>query len=380
VAAAQLAIEVLAETGDDDEQIPNAEIRVGIDTGTALAVNNGRNGGREPLFLGRPANMAAKLAAGTGTGIYLTAEAREAIDLPEVEDPKTTPLTAAEIAASQEAAALDCDKHEIVEAWRADLEKNPIGAFEFSAHTPPFRDLKIATLTPANSRRQDALSLYGDIDRFTAYVAEHIDDDPEVVVKVLHVLRAELDRVLTSDFGGRKIRFVGDCIHGLLCEGTAQTTDAEATVSTATLCAGALRSSFELALQKLADAGLDVDGLGLQIGFEYGPMTVTRLGLHGDRVRCSVSRGVRASEQEQLGCRAKETAIGPVAFDQATDPVRALFGTSRKVANLDYDAAVEVLADGGDETAKSALRKAYVAAAPAVARASETPVRSHARP
>jgi class 3 adenylate cyclase len=199
------------------------------------------------------------------------------------------------------------------------------------------------------------------------------------VVKALHVLRAEMARVLEVDFGGRKIRFIGDCIHGLLCEGTAQTTDAEATISTASLCAGALRSSFELALEKLTDDGVDTAGLGLQIGFEYGPMTVSRLGLHGDRIRCSVSRGVRASEAEQLRCEAEETAIGPVAYDAGTEGVRELFGSPRKTAGLDYDTAVEVLADAGDPAAKNLRKATYAAAPPAVARAAESTVRPYAK-
>ncbi len=379
VAAAKLIIDVLAETGDDDEQIPNAIVRVGIDTGEALAVNNGRNGGREPLFLGEPANMAAKFAAGAAKGIYLTSAARAAIGLKAVDNPKSTALTAAEIEASQDAAELPCDRDAIVKAWRADLDKNPIGAFEFSGHTPPYSTLDIGALTPKNSRRQDALSIYADLDGFTKYVRDHIEDEPEAVVKVLHVLRAEMDRVLTTEFEGRKIRFIGDCVHGLICEGTAQTTDGEATVSNAVLCAGALRSSFDLALEKLGDEGLDTEGLGLQIGFEYGPMTVTRLGLQGDRVRCSVSRGVRASEAEQLRCKANETAMGPVAYSTGSQAVRDLFGTTRKVADLDYNTAVEALSEGDDKTAKAARKVAFAPAAPAVARAAETVVKPYAR-
>lgn len=379
IATAQLIIDVLGETGDDDENIPNAVVRVGIDTGTALAVNNGRSGYREPLFLGEPANMAAKFAAGSVAGIFLTNTARAAIGLNEVANPKSTALTKTEIEASQDAADLDCDKDNIIAAWRKDLEANPIGAFEFSAHTPPFKTLDILALTPRNSRRQDALSIYADLDGFTAYVRDHVEDEPEAVVKVLHVVRAELDRVLTSDFGGRKIRFIGDCIHGLLCEGTAQTTDAEDTISVATLCAGGLRSSFTRALEILADDGIDTSGLGLQIGFEYGPMTVTRLGLHGDRVRCAVSRGVRTSEAEQLRCTANDTAIGESAYNAGTDAVRDLFGPQRKVADLDYNEAVDALADGGDETAKAMKRSAYVAAAPAVARSTETEVKPYAQ-
>jgi class 3 adenylate cyclase len=63
VAVAQLIVDVLAQTGEDADH-PAAKVRVGIDTGEALAVNNGRRGHREPLFLGEPANHAAKRASG----------------------------------------------------------------------------------------------------------------------------------------------------------------------------------------------------------------------------------------------------------------------------------------------------------------------------
>lgn len=220
--------------------------------------------------------------------------------------------------------------------------------------------------------------MYADIDGFTAYVAKHIDDAPEDVVRVFHVIRAELDRVLTCDFDGRRIRFIGDCLHGLLCDGTVHTTDDPGTVSTATLCAGALRSSFDLALEKLEAEKIDVEGLGLAIGFEFGPMTVTRLGMQGDRIRCSVSRGVLTSEAEQSRCGGNETAIGASAYDAGTQAVRDLFGSKRKAKDLDYNEAVEALSEKGDKTAALAKREAFTLAAPAIASASERVVRPYA--
>ena len=38
-----------------------------------------------------------------------------------------------------------------------------------------------------------------------------------------------------ADFAGRKVRFIGDCVHGLTVEGTAQTTDEKDTISNLTL-------------------------------------------------------------------------------------------------------------------------------------------------
>ncbi len=245
IAIAQLIIDVLAKTGEEgDEIIPAAKVRVGIDTGLALAVRNGRRGHTEPLFLGVPANHAAKRAAGgTSAGIFLTNTARQVIGLADAASEDTTKLTRTEIEESQQDAALDISADKIMREWRKDLEANPIGKFSFSGHTPPFSNLDLEVLTPANSRRQDAISLYGDLDGFTNYVAKHIGDDETAkdVVRVLHVLRSEMDAVVTNDFGGRKVRFVGDCIHAAMAEGTAQTTDEEASGSNLTLGARGLR-------------------------------------------------------------------------------------------------------------------------------------------
>ncbi|RWM12852.1 MAG: transcriptional regulator [Mesorhizobium sp.] len=380
VAIAQLISDVLLETGDDDENIPAAEVRIGIDSGRALAVNNGRSGNREPLFLGRPANMAAKIASnGSDTGIYLSNEARKAIGLEELddEDVPLTPLTEAEIEDCQNAADLGLSKDSVVSDWRADNKRNPIGAFVFSRASPPLRDLDISGLTPSNSKRMETVSVYADVDNFTAYVDAHINDDPEDVVRCLHVIRSELDRVLSSDFSGRRIRFIGDCIHGHVMEGTAHQTHDEDTVSTSVLCAGGLRSSFNVAIERLQANDVDTDDLGLAIGFEFGPTAITRLGMQGDRVRCSTGRAVLGSEAEQKRCSGEQTAIGKAAYDAGPESVRALFGSSRRKSGLTYDVVLEALTAEGDKVAKAAYAAAYAVSSPAIARAAEEPFRPH---
>jgi class 3 adenylate cyclase len=374
VATGRLIIDVLARTGEDADH-PSAKVRVGIDTGKALAVNNGRRGHREPLFLGEAANHAAKRAGGgTATGIYLTNEARKAIGLKEAANVDTTPLSAAEIEISQKEAKLAVTADQIVNEWTDDLKNNPIGTFEFKGHTPPFATLDIEDLSVNNSRRQEAATVYGDLDGFTTYVGSNIGTDAGAkhVVRTLHVLRAELDAVLHEDFKGRKVRFIGDCVHGLLAEGTAQTTEVEETISNMTLCASAMRSSFDVALKRLKDKGTDASSLGLAVGFEYGPMTVTRLGMKGELIRCSVSRGVLAAESEQSRCAGTETAIGQIAYDKGNDAVRAIFGKTRKRSQLDYDTAVNEMSAKNDKAARAAksmtastlLKPATAAAAP----------------
>jgi class 3 adenylate cyclase len=355
VAMGQLIIDVLAQTGEDADH-PPAKVRIGIDTGKALAVNNGRRGHREPLFLGVPANHAAKRAAGGSvTGIYLTNAARGVIGLKRVDNEDLSALTVAEVIASKNAAKLDVTADQIVKDWKEDLRNNPIGAFEFSGHTPPYSSLDIEQLAVKNSRRQDAATIYADLDGFTEFVSRNIasDDSAKHVVRTLHVLRSELDAVLYEDFGGRKVRFIGDCVHGLVVEGTAQTTDEKETISNLTLCAGGMRSSFNLALAKRKANGTDATSLGVAIGFEFGPMNVTRLGVNGELVRCSASRGVLTAEKEQHRCAGTETAIVAIAYNKASDAVRSAFGVRRKRSGLTYEVALKELSEKNDSAAKA---------------------------
>lgn len=177
VAIAQLIIDVLEQTGDGADY-PAAKVRIGIDTGKALAVNNGRRGHREPLFLGEPANHAAKRSmGGTRGGIYLTNNAREMISFAEVPSEDATALSKEEVAACQEKAKLGVTAAEIVKEWKEDLSKLPIGTFEFSAHTPPFKNMDFEALSAKNSRRQDGGSMYADLDNFTAYVSNNVSSD-----------------------------------------------------------------------------------------------------------------------------------------------------------------------------------------------------------
>jgi len=382
VAIAKLSIDVLAETGDDDEHIPNAKVRVGIDCGPALVVNNGRRSSREPLFLGSPANRAAHCAGGgTAEGIYLTNNARAAMGFPAVAEgkDKVTALTQAQIDKCIEEADLGISKDKIVQAWRDEQKDHPIGAFDFVHPTPPLSDLDFEVLNASNSKRFEGVSVYADIDGFTAFVDKHLDDNPEDLVRTLHVLRSELDAVVQADFGGRRVRFIGDCLHGVLAEGTSQATDIEDTISTATLCAGGLRSGFERAMTHLQGKSIDVDNLGLAIGFELGPISLTRLGMKGGKVRCSTGRAIYRSEEEQKRCNGTQSAIGADAYGSASLAVKEVFGAIRLAESLSYNAAVDQLNNAGDRVAKAAYTEAMQVHAPAIVSSLGDPLRPHFR-
>lgn len=370
IATAKLVCDVLAKIGENEnDPLPAAKTRVGIDTGKALAVNNGRRSSREPLFLGNPANHAAKRAGYDTTveGIFITNEARIAVGWDKVINDFTTALTSEQVSKSLEKADLTLTVEKVVKDWETDLANNPIGKFEFTRHTPPYRDLDLELLSPRNSRRQEATSIYADIDNFTRYVAERIDDDDYAVdvVKALHVLRSELNAVLYEDFAGKKVRFIGDCIHGILIEGTSSMTDDAETAKNAMLCAAAMRSSFAVAQNELKATDIDADDLGLAIGLEHGFNAVTRLGVKSEMIRCCISRSVLASEAEQLKCNGRQTSIGVQLEKHAPQAFRDLFGSSRKRSDFDYaaaDAALNPKEDHKKATNTGSLLKPVTAA------------------
>jgi class 3 adenylate cyclase len=374
IVVADMVTQLLGEVTDPDDKNTGAIVRVGIDSGRALAVTNGRRNHREPLFLGNPPNLAAKLAAAKHVaGIYLTNNARAAIGLQQVGNPHMSPLTAEEIKGSYRAAGETGDISRLRTSWQEELKKTPLSAFSFTRPTPPLRDFEdeFDKVGPQTSRRIDSVTLFADIDGFTRYVSSNLDD-PRGIVRALHVMRSEMHAVLREDFGALKVRFIGDAIHGVLAEGETDT-DAPETISVATLAAGGLRSSFELAKTRVDG----VAALGLAIGFDYGPAALTRLGVRGELNRCGIGRATYGAEDEQQRAKGRETAIGQRAYNAASRAVKQLFTDIRLCADLTYDKAAVALAARRDRAAAAAVKVAQVSAPPAVARASEYTGRSH---
>jgi len=313
-------------------------VRVGLDSGKAIAVNSGRSDEREPLFLGNPANYAAKLAEGTDEGIYPSNRVRREAGIATLGswdrdlaveqagrvhvDPSPSGLAGHVILANRASRTL-VERAAFNAMTRLAAAAGTEATFTFRRVEPPLKNISFAELSPSRSIRMELVSLFGDIDGFTAYVERCIVDGriAEMVTN-LHVMRGELAATLKHDFGGRKVRFIGDCVHGLLAEGSRLATDESATVRKAVEAAAGMRSSFELCQRNLQN----VSNLGIAIGIELGTTPITRIGLRGDRsVRTSVSKAVSGSESLQRDCDGSQTAIGRRAIGVAPATIRAIF-------------------------------------------------------
>jgi class 3 adenylate cyclase len=338
-----------------------SRIRFGIDHGKCLAMTTGRGAHeKDTLFLGRPANHAAKLVgSGSEQGIFLT---------------ETAQKRAAAGALRKSAGILILDEayvQEAVKKYGFDSLDRTASAIALDSSEPMFRfkrpalplsTVKFSELTPANSIRMGMASIFADIDGFTNFVDQSIQGGSDKIreaVKIVHVLREELNSVLKEDFGGKRVRFIGDCIHGCVAEGE-RADDAAKSVRQAVLCATAMRSSFDLCLEAVrSEAAID-----LAVGIDYGQTPMTRLGQRGDdSIRCAASRATIEAERTQQAIEHGGIRLGAVASSVADPAVRKHFSSGRLMS---FDSASDLL---------------WTAQAPAVQiLRSEPAARSHAAP
>lgn len=343
VALAHSLLEVVAGTKQLHENLKmTPKFGVGIEVGTSIAVRNGTNGDREPLFIGNPANQAAKQAQWR-TGIFLGAEARAALGL-EASAPKATALTAAEIATSV-AKATPYSVDGLIKQWQQEATELLQTDFKFHRPKGELADLDLAVLTPANTARVECIALRADIDGFTAYVANSIRtaSGERDAIRLLHVVRKEL-RDIFHDFGGRKLRYLGDCLEGIIVVGAGKTQERE-TAALACAGAGAMRSAFKEVQRLEPKAGT----LGLQIGLEFGPVSIAMLGVSAARNITALGRAIVAAEKKQASCTGDQTAFGSVAIALLPAAIAAKLDADGRWTGADANAVGHLLKDGGAE-------------------------------
>lgn len=369
IAIADLIMESVQQQREvvGDDAIEAAEIRIGIDTGLALAVNNGRRSNREPLFLGNPANYAAKHASGDTVGIYLTSKARSVINLclDASQDTKKIKLKTSEIESSKQSADLSVTPQDVSDELKKNEKK--LKDFQFSRTTPPLKKLEFDELYYKSAKRQEIVSIYADIDGFTNFVGKNIDSEEgkKNIVRALHVLRSEMDDTLYSDHEGRRVRFIGDCLHGLICEGSSKTTDFSKSVDVATEAVSAIRSSFLMSLDKLGEYFdiEDLKKLGLAIGYEIGDVSLTRVGKIGDTSRYAIGVSTIESENAQKVCKGNATKIGANAYKYLSDNYKVLF-KDQVAADLTYDQVKSI--DEAESSKNESTKGSFYDSAPHV--------------
>lgn len=279
--------------------LEDVEIRSGADMGQAIGTRNGTSGDRELLFLGAPANHAAKLLDPEAAPRRLTKAIADV--LPEdltafvVADGDTSKLlrpTVAELKDLLEKYDIEWSPEACGDRLRDDRDQFPADKAELWGTTTK---VDFDTLSYTNSKLVDAATLYGDVSGFTAYIdAARTDDKKRERLREFHAIRLEMARVVKDDFNGVRVQFQGDRVQGLFH----LPADEAAGISDEAVRAGVgLQSSFEKVLKVLLPGIAD---LGLAVGISRGDTIAARLGqyAHRDRI-CLGSEVLRAERNEE---------------------------------------------------------------------------------
>lgn len=132
-------------------------LKIGVDTGKCVAINDGKGCEQEPLFLGSAANYAAKLADGPGQGVFLSNRVRLIVGLPPLAgllEERSAPLNYAQftdfrqrayvdgVELSSQLGGDDQQAGRLLEEWRKDFRDHGEATagpaeFWFDVHAPP---------------------------------------------------------------------------------------------------------------------------------------------------------------------------------------------------------------------------------------------------
>ncbi len=323
--------------------VARSPLRVGIDDGPCIAIANDSGHEMDPVFLGSPANVAAKLASGDAPGVFATDRVWKALGLSLVG--MSASALPGNILARTSVGATNLanrSRDQLLETKRQRPTDVAPPNFVFHRTAPPLAALKFSDLQPSYTIRMEMAALFADIDNFTPFVDAALKSGAgREVVRAMYVIREEQRAVLKSDFGAKRLRFVGDCAIGLHADGTVAETNAAKTVENAALCAAALHHSLAICGQEMPS----VATLGLQVGIAYGMTPITRLGIRGEMsVRCAASRAVMDAEHHQGIAERGETALSESAL-AVSSRIRKLANSQRGAIKLPF-AAMEALLSG----------------------------------
>jgi class 3 adenylate cyclase len=299
-------------------------LRAGADIGDVIGTQNGMRGDRELLFLGGPANEAAKVI---DSGLRLTSRLYEA--LPAAlqafcelidEDRDIYRLTGVgkdDLDALLEDHDITWDREEAKERVESDIESFALDEIEFASATEL---IDFDALSIRSNKQVLAASIFADVTGFTAYVASaSTADAKEEVLAAFHVIRSEFTRVVTHDTNGIRVQFQGDCLQAILHLPADNTTQiARKAVDLAIW----LQSTMESVLRKIVPGAAN---LHIAVGVDMGVVVATRLGTRGHRDRIVLGSSVLEAAANEERTTEKQIGISSAIYDELEADVKEHF-------------------------------------------------------
>ncbi|WP_255217118.1 hypothetical protein [Myxococcus sp. AM010] len=287
------------------------EFEAGVDTGEAIATMNARAKRRQLLFVGRPANEAAKALTGKpsdpGEERLAAGAAPFAKQLPSAAAREKLPTS------------FEADVEE-------DIEAHPLESLDITDVRAP---IDYGALGKKVARLEEAITFFGDLSGFTSYVASlSTEDEKKEALRLLHVLRSEMQAVV-ADYDGDFIQFQGDRVQALLYEArTSGRFKSKAVETAAALC-----SAVDLAKELFpALATLDVS-----CGADVGKILVGRVGLRDDKEVTVLGRSIPCASELQDGAGDGHTAISVRLWEGIEKSLQGFFSLKKERYVADFD-------------------------------------------
>jgi class 3 adenylate cyclase len=287
----------------------NFSIAGGADVGDAIGTRNGRRNDRELLFLGACANYAAKIISSSGR-LRISKATYDALpddlqdlceEIDEDEIYQVDSVSQKKLDELLEKYEIEWDREKSQDRVDDDKRAHPLKDIEYSSANELI-DLDVLSIW--NNKRVLAVSVFGDITGFTAYIDRaESDEEKRKALRVLHAIRKEMATVVAVDFNGLRVQFQGDRVQGLYH----MPKDEETSIATeAVEAAIGLQSSMEKTIkEKLPEA----EELQLAVGVDIDTTLVSKLGTRAHRDRICLGSAVENAAKSEEKCSGGQLGV-----------------------------------------------------------------------
>ena len=338
--------------------LANFSIAGGADVGDAIGTRNGRHNDRELLFLGAPANYAAKIISSAGRlrvskEVYdaLPDDLRKLCDGTEDEEiHQISALSQTKLDELLEKYDIDWDREKSAERVKDDRRAHPLKDIDYSSAEVL---IDLDSLSIWKNKRVLAASLFGDVTGFTAYIDRAVtDEEKRKALRVLHAIRKEMATVVSVDYNGLRVQFQGDRVQGLFH----MPKDKEGDIAAEAVDAAVgLQSSMEKTVkEKLPEAA----ELHLAVGVDLDTTLVSRLGTRAHRDRICLGAPVENAAKYEEKCSGGQIGVSKRVYDALPERLSKHF---KYDSSLGCYVANDLTADKVERAAKASA----VAGAPA---------------
>ncbi len=298
----------------------------GADIGWAIGTRNGEKGDRELLFLGSPANHAAKIMRPglrrVASRLYenLPLDLKSWCSKERDSDYRLVVPSQPCLDETLEEYSIEWDRTASAKRLEDDKKQFPLCDIEYS-------EAKVKVdfdgLSIRNNKRLQAVSLFADVSGFTAFIdAADTEAKQQVALRVFHLIRREMAVVVGTDYDGVRVQFQGDRVQAVFHVPIGKEANyCEESV----LASGGLQSSLEEAIKPMFLDVPEVRSLKLAIGCDSGRTLGSNLGTRGHRDRICLGRPVEDAAEREEDLEGGQTGISAEMYNVLPAALQAAF-------------------------------------------------------